>query len=58
MPDFDEAKKRFKMADSKKLRFTKPTILNNFLPKFQGLVLGFTKGMDVAQLIWLSGFPK
>ena len=33
-------KKTTKMADSKKLRFSAPPILNIFLQKFQGLVLG------------------
>ena len=47
-------KKNFKMADSKKLRFSKPTIQ---------LVLGFglglidAKAIDVAHLIWLRDCP-
>jgi hypothetical protein len=49
---------KFKMADSKKLRFSTPPILNIFLRKFHGLVLGLVelidaKGIDVAQPIWL-----
>ena len=64
MTDFhgDEAiifflKKKFKMAESKKLRFSTPTILNIFFQKFHGLVLGLVelidaKGIDVAQPIW------
>ena len=60
MTDFhgDKAKKTFKMANSKKLRFSTPPIFNFFLRKFQGLVLGLVelidpKGIDVAQPIWL-----
>jgi hypothetical protein len=53
----DEAKTNFKMADSKKLRFSTPPILNIFFQKFHGLVLGLVelidgKGIDVAQPIW------
>ena len=49
-------KKTFKMADSKKLSFSKSPILNFFLWKFHGLVLGLVglidaKGIDVAQPI-------
>ena len=45
------------MADSKKLSFSIPPILNIFLKKFHGLVLGLVglidaKGIDVAQPIW------
>ena len=36
----NEAKKKFKMADSKKLRLSTPPILNIFSRKFQRLVLG------------------
>ena len=55
--NMDEAKKKIKMADTKKLRFSKPPILNIFLQKFYGLVLwlvGFidAKGIVVAQPIW------
>jgi hypothetical protein len=44
----------FKMADAKKLRFSKPPILKTNSQKFQGLVLGLeglidAKGIDVAQ---------
>ena len=50
------------MADSKKLSFSTPPILNIFLWKFHGLVLGLAglidaKGIDVAQSIWLWGCP-
>ena len=50
-------KNKFKMADSKRLRFSKPPILKIFSPKFQGLVLGLVglidaKGNDMAQPIW------
>ena len=50
-------KKKFEMADSKKLRFSTPPILNIFSLKFHGLVLGLVqlidaKGIDVAQPIW------
>ena len=52
----------FKMADSKKMRFSIPPILNIFSPKFHGLVLGLVgltdaKGINVAQPIWLQGCP-
>jgi hypothetical protein len=60
----DEAKKKFlkkksKMADSKKLSFSKSPILKIFLRKFHGLVLESVglidaKGIDVAQPKWLS----
>jgi hypothetical protein len=61
IPNFhgDEAKKKeSKMADSKKLSFSKSPILKIFLRKFHGLVLGLVelidaKGIDVAQPIWL-----
>ena len=33
----------FKLMNSKKLRFSKSTILKNFLQKFQGLDLGFSR---------------
>jgi hypothetical protein len=36
----DEAKKKSKMADPKKLSFSKSPILKIFLRKFHGLVLG------------------
>ena len=44
-------------ADSKKLWFSKPPILEIFSQKFHGLVLGLVvlidgKGIDVAQPIW------
>ena len=50
-------KKNFKMADSKKLRFSKPPILKKIPRKFHGLVLGLVglidpKGIDVAQSVW------
>ena len=50
-------KKRFKMADPKKLRFSKLPILKFFLPKFHELVLGIVvlndaKDIDAAQPIW------
>ena len=53
----DEAKKKIKMSDSKKLSFSIPPILNIFFQKFHGLVLGLVglidaKGIDVAQPIW------
>ena len=45
----------FNIADSNKLRFSKPPILKIFSPKFQRLVLGLVglidaKGIDMAQL--------
>ena len=50
------------MADSKKLSFSIPPILNIFFQKFHGLVIGLVglidvKGIDVAQPIWLSDCP-
>ena len=57
----DEAKKidkkDSKMADSKKLRFSKSPILNFFSRKFYRMVLGLiglidAKGIDVAQSVW------
>ena len=53
-------KKKFKMADSKKPSFSKSPILNIFLWKFHGLVLGLVglidaKGIDLAQPIWPWG---
>ena len=46
-------KKKFKMADSKKLRFSKPPIIEKISRKFHGLVRGLVvlidvKGIDVA----------
>ena len=46
------------MADLKKARFPAPPILNIFLQKFHGVVLGLVelidaKGIGVAQPIWL-----
>jgi hypothetical protein len=51
------SKKKFKMADSKKLSFSKSPILKMFLRKFHRLVLGLVrlidaKGIDVTQRIW------
>ena len=48
----------FKIAYSKKLRFSKLPILEKISPKFHGLVLGLAvligaKNIDVAQPIWL-----
>ena len=50
-------KMKFKMADSKKGHFSKPPILNIFLWKFHGSVLGLVefidaKGIGMAQPIW------
>ena len=57
MTDFygDEAKNQ--NGRLKKLRFSKPPILNIFFQQFHGLVLGLVqlidaKGIDVAQPIW------
>ena len=52
-----KSKKNSKMADSKKLSFSIPPILNIFFQKFHGLVLGLVrlidaKGIDVAQPMW------
>jgi hypothetical protein len=49
---------KFKMADSKKMSFSKLPILKILLCKFHGLVLGLVglidaKGIDVAQPVWL-----
>jgi hypothetical protein len=41
--------KKSKMADSKKLRFSKLPILKNFEQKFHGLVLGLVELINVAQ---------
>ena len=56
-------KKKFKMADSKKLSFSTSSKAEQFLPKFHGLVLGLVglidaKGINVTQPIWSSGCPK
>ena len=53
-------KKKFNMADSKKLSFSTTPKAEQFLPKFHGLVLGVVrlidaKGIDLAQPIWPSG---
>ena len=50
--------KKIKMADSKKVHFSKSPILKFFSRKFLRLVLGLVglndaKGIDVAQRIWL-----
>ena len=50
-------KKKIKMADSKKQRFSKSPILKIFSRKFHRLVLGFVglidaKGIDEAQCMW------
>ena len=54
--------KKIKMADSKKLRFSTPPILNIFFQKLHGLVLGLVRlidveGIDVGQPIWPWGCP-
>ena len=51
-------KKKLKMADSKKQRFSKSPILNIFLSKFYGSVLGLVglidaRGIGLSQLLWL-----
>jgi hypothetical protein len=46
----DEAKK-IKMADTKKLRFSTPPILNIFLQKFHGLVLELVGQIDTKSII-------
>ena len=38
------------MADSKKLRFSTPSILNIFLKKIQGLIIGLVGQIDVKEL--------
>ena len=55
-------KKKFKMADSKKLSFSTSPKAEQFPPKFHGLVLGLVglidaKGINVTQPIWSSGCP-
>ena len=55
-------KKKFKMADSKKLSFSTSPKAEQFLPKFHGLVLGLVglidaKGINVTQPIWPSDWP-
>ena len=54
--------RKIKMADSRKVHFSKLPILDIFLWKFHGLVLGLVglidaKGIDVAQPIWSWGCP-
>ena len=54
--NFCSGKNQIKMADSKKLRFSKSPILKIFLRKFQGLILGLValideKGIGVTQHI-------
>jgi hypothetical protein len=49
--------KKIKMADSKKLSFSKPPILKIVFQKFNGLVLASVglidvKGIDLAEPIW------
>ena len=51
-------KKKFKIADSKKLSFSTYPKAEQFPPKFHGLVLGLVefinvKGIGMAQPIWL-----
>ena len=53
-------KKKFKMADSKKLSFSTSPKAEQFPTKFHGLVLGLVglidaKGINVTQPIWPSG---
>ena len=60
--DFFFQKKISKMADSKKLGFSKSPILKQNFHKFCGLVLGSVefidaKGIDVAQPIWFRDCP-
>jgi hypothetical protein len=55
-------KKKFKIADSKKLSFSTFPKAEQFPPKFHGLVLGLVglidaKGINMTQTIWLSGCP-
>jgi hypothetical protein len=50
-------KKKFKMADSKKLSFSTSPKAEQFPPKFHGFVLGIVglidaKGIDFAQPTW------
>ena len=50
-------KKKFKMADSKKLSFSTSSKAEQIPPKFHGFVLGLVKlndakGIDFAQPIW------
>ena len=52
-----KTKQKFKMANLKKARFPAPPILNIFLQKIRGLVLGLVglidaEGIGVAQPIW------
>jgi hypothetical protein len=60
---FDKMKQKKKINGCvKKGHFPAPPILNIFLWKFYGLVLGLVelidaKGIDVAQPIWLWGCP-
>ena len=47
-------KKIFQTADSKKLRFSKPSILKNCFRKFQRLVLGLVGLIDAKGVVWLN----
>ena len=55
-------KKKFKMADSKKLSFSTTPKAEQLSPNFHRLVLGLVglidaKGTNVTQPIWPSGCP-
>jgi hypothetical protein len=55
-------KKKFKMADSKKLRISTTPKAEQLSPKFHRFVLGLVelidaKGINVTQPIWPSGCP-
>ena len=57
LSNFNHLKKKIKMADSKRPHFQAPPILNIFLSKFYGLVLGLVeliggKGIGEAKPIW------
>ena len=51
-------KKKFKIADSKKLSFSTSSKAEQSQPKFHGLIgLIDVKGIDFAQSIWLLSCP-
>ena len=46
--------KKIKMANSKKLSFSTPPILNIFTQKFKGLVLGSVEYIDARTAMYLN----
>ena len=52
----DEAKKKFKMVDSKKLSFSTSPKAEQFPPKFHGLVLGLIELIDAVLNFFSKNF--